>query len=108
MSANQRADKGLLNMKLTLDQIKQKPPVFAGVALTAESIQAARQFYVDLDQRSIAKAISGELRVKDLESYIEWKQESIARSTGENVEVSFTLLQKAHTIQTGECVALLP
>lgn len=95
-------------MTMTLDQLKQRPPIFAGTALTIESIQAARQWYNENAQKCIDDAISGKTRVNDLESYIEFRQRSIKDLERDDVSISFALLQKAHYIQTGECVALLP
>jgi len=75
---------------------------FAGVELTPESVQAARQWYHDN-----AKAIIAESGDRD--GFWQRAADSaltIGKPGGERVSVAF--LQKAHFIQTGESIALLP
>jgi hypothetical protein len=84
-----------------------KNPVFAGVELTAETIAATRQWFADNAQGCIDEAVSGVVRVNDLASYIEWRREQIADSLAGKGDHTFTFLQRAHTLQTGECIAFL-
>jgi hypothetical protein len=48
------------------------------------------------------------VRVNDRESYFSWRREQIEEAHAGKLDHSFTFLQRAHTIQTGECIALLP
>lgn len=78
------------------------------VALTNESIQAARQWFHDNALACIAEVESGEVNVNDLEKFREWKTESAADVLAGKCDHTLAFLQRAHYIQTGECVALLP
>ncbi len=82
-------------------------PHFAGDVLTSESIAAARQWYADNFRAMLADAESGRVSVNDLASYRAWC-ERCAEQALTSDRLSFALLQRAHYIQTGKCVALLP
>jgi hypothetical protein len=79
---------------------------FAGIEITAESIQATRQWFADNAQACIDEAVSGEVRVNDLESYIEWNKQRIVDALAGKGDYTFTFAQRAHYIQTGECLPL--
>ncbi len=81
---------------------------FNGVTLTSETILATRQWFADNDQACIDEAVSGQVRVNDLPSFIEWKKQSIADGLVGKWDHTFAFLQRAYFIQTGESVALLP
>lgn len=88
---------------------------FAGVELTAESIRAAHLWFAENARACIAEMARGEVRVNDPEGYRAWREENakLHEACANDPEmakehVSFALLQRAHTIQTGECIALLP
>ncbi len=81
---------------------------FNGVTLTTETIQATRQWFADNDQACIDEVVSGQVRVNDLPSLIEWKEQSIADGLAGKWDHTFAFLQRAYYIQTGESVALLP
>ena len=80
---------------------------FAGDILTAESIAAARQWYADNFRVMQADAESGRVTVNNLANYRAWC-ERCAEQALTSERLSFALLQRAHYIQTGKCVALLP
>jgi hypothetical protein len=82
--------------------------MFAGVALTQETIQQTRQWFADNSLACIAEAVSGDVRVNDLPSYIAWRNEQHAEALAGKHDHTFTFLQRAHTLQTGECIAMLP
>lgn len=82
-------------------------PRFAGVELTAETIQRTREHFADISRRCIEGARSGEMRVNDLPRYIAWQEQCIADSLAGKSDHTFTFLQRAHYLQTGECVPLL-
>lgn len=76
--------------------------------LTAESIQAARNEMAANDLACIAEVKKGKVKVSDPEAYFAWcRERHDATLRGEN-DHTFTLLQRAHYIQTGEMRALLP
>lgn len=81
---------------------------FNGVELTAESMQATRQWFADNSQACIEAALSGEDRVNDLDGYVAWRRQAIADSLAGKGDHTVAFLQRAYFIQTGESVALLP
>jgi hypothetical protein len=82
-------------------------PRFAGVDLTPETMQATREWYAENARQCIAEAESGAVRVNDLPSYVAWREQAIADSLAGKGDHTFAFLQRAHFIQTGECVPLL-
>ncbi len=78
------------------------------VKLTQESILAARQQMIDNCHACVDEVKRGDVRVNDPESYFKWKNESAASIAAGGADHTFTLLQRAHFIQTGVCVPLLP
>lgn len=90
---------------------------FNGVEITQETIVRTRQHFADLCHSCIASAIEygsipkyqlpeGNFFVNDLLRYkIRENQKALDFIEGKN-DNSFTFWQRAHWIQTGECVAL--
>lgn len=76
--------------------------------LTAESIQAARQYFADNELACIKEVCSGKVRVNDIDDYFTWCLQRRADYLAGRNDHTFTLLQYAHYIQTGEMRALLP
>lgn len=83
--------------------------------LTSESIAAARQWFADnsLACARLARARGSVLQedefyVNNLERYRANKLANAQASLAGEYDHTFAFLQKAHYIQTGECVALLP
>jgi len=56
---------------------------------------------------SINEATSGKVFVNDLSSYTAWQNEMMADDLAGKQDHTFTFLQRALWIQTGECVPLL-
>lgn len=84
-------------------------PRFNGVELTPETILRTRHHFADISRQCIEAARSGEDRVNDLPGYIAWREAAIADIMDESdTRFSVTFLQRAHYLQTGESVALLP
>lgn len=81
---------------------------FAGIELTEESIQKAREWFADNAQGCIDEVLSGKVKVNDPESYFAWRREQISDAMEGRNDHTLTFLQRAHYIQTGECIALLP
>lgn len=76
--------------------------------LTQESIQAARQWFADNALACIAEAREGAVKVNDPEAYyLECRQRHEDALAGK-YDHTFTFVQRAHFIQTGEMRALLP
>lgn len=76
--------------------------------LSNESVIATRQWFADNAKACIDEALSSDIRVNDLESYIEWQRELATAAMLGYHDHTFTFRQRAWFIQTGECVALLP
>ena len=81
---------------------------FNGVTLTTETIQSTRQWFADNAQACIDEAVSGDVKVNDLIGYIERQEQRIDECLSGVWDQTFTFLQRAYYIQTGESVALLP
>lgn len=81
---------------------------FAGTKITQESILKAREWFADNCDACIEEATSGAVFVNDLPSYILWREKQKAEVLAGKHDHTFTFMQKAHYIQTGESVALLP
>lgn len=77
------------------------------VTLTPETIEKTRQYYADNAKACIAEAVSGEVRVNDLPRYIIWCEQRAADSLAGKSDHTFTFIQMAWYIQSGECVGLL-
>lgn len=80
---------------------------FNGVELTQETITTTRQWFADNCQACINDAISGAQKVNDLVYYVNKKTEHKADALSGKWDHTFSFLQRAHFVQTGECVALL-
>ena len=78
------------------------------VELTASTIREARQWYADNAVACIDEAESGAVKVNDLESYRAWRLECAADSLAGKSDHTLAFIQRALSIQTGECVAILP
>lgn len=81
---------------------------FSGVELTDESIQKAREWFRDNALACIEEVRSGEVKVNDPEEYFAWCNERAKNAMEGKSDHTFAFMQRAHFIQTGECVALLP
>jgi hypothetical protein len=72
-----------------------------------QALKAARNYYIELAQLCIDDANKGILLVNDLPKFIAWQEQAIeAFKEGKN-DHTFTMRQRVHYIQTGDCVALL-
>lgn len=84
--------------------------IFNGVEITQESVIATRQHFADISQRRIDEALDGtsppasHVNIGDYVIMLE--QQKAADLAGAN-DHTFTFVQRAYWIQTGECVALL-
>jgi hypothetical protein len=79
---------------------------FAGVKITEESMQKAREWFADNAQACIDEVRNGNVIVNDPETYYEWCEERKRDAAEGRIDHTFTFLQRAHFIQTGECVPL--
>ena len=77
------------------------------LGITGCTILATRNWYADNAQGCIDEAVSGEVRVNDLATYIEWRKSHILASLIGLSDHTVAFLQMAVYIQTGECVPLL-
>lgn len=75
--------------------------------LTPETVAKAEQWFIDNALGCIAEAESGEVYVNDFESYKAWQMAIVKEYTDKTYRPTFTFLQRAWYIQTGESVAFL-
>ncbi|MCP3681518.1 MAG: hypothetical protein GY861_02415 [bacterium] len=76
------------------------------VQLTEDTITATCQWYADNAQGCIDEVLSGDVKVNDMESYIEEKIKSKAMYLSRKFEIGLWFYQKALYIQTGKSVPL--
>ena len=76
--------------------------------ITKETITKTRQWFIDNTQGCIDEAVSGQVRVNDLENYVESMLKRMEDVEAGEWDYTFTFQQRAFYIQTGECHALLP
>ena len=76
--------------------------------ITKETIIKTRQWFIDNTQGCIDEAMSGQVRVNDLNSYVESMLKRMDDIEAGGWDHTFTFQQRAVYIQTGECHALLP
>ncbi len=84
---------------------------FNGVEITKESILACRQWFIDNQQDCIEGALDGTLGLANhvnVSEYVEQCKIKQQEYLIGGIDHTFTFIQRAHYIQTGECVALLP
>ena len=81
---------------------------FAGVELTEESMQKTREWFADNAQGCIDEVVSGDVRVNDPETYFQMCETRKEDAIAGRYDNTLAFLQRAHYIQTGECIALLP
>ena len=77
------------------------------LGITGCTILATRNWYAENAQLCIDEAVSGEVRVNDLDTYIEWRKSNIVASLIGLLDHTVAFLQMAVYIQTGESVPLL-
>jgi hypothetical protein len=75
--------------------------------LTPESILAARRWFAENALACIAEVESGRVHVNDPASYFVWRRQQHDEALAGAYDHTLTFLQRAHHIQTGECVPLL-
>jgi len=78
------------------------------MTLTPETIQATRQWFADNAAACIAEVEAGRVWVNDPARYFAHQRQAAADSLAGKYDHTFTFLQRAHYIQTGECVPFLP
>lgn len=79
---------------------------FNGTELTPETILATRKHFYDICMGCIKEAKSGEVFVNNLEKYISSQLEKSERYMTGGGDRTFTFLQRAYWIQTGEMLPL--
>lgn len=81
--------------------------IFANVEITPETIQRTREHFAELGRACIDDAQSGAVPVSNMESFLAWQEGMIAGYLAGDSDHTFTFMQRAHWIQTGECLPLL-
>jgi NOL1/NOP2/fmu family ribosome biogenesis protein len=80
---------------------------FNGVELTNETIQKTRKWFSDNAIACIEEVKNGKVMVNDQNSYFEMRNKQAKEYIEGKHAITFTFLQRAYFIQTGESVALL-
>lgn len=81
---------------------------FNNVELTEETILKARRWFADNARECANEARDGTVRVNDLPAYLVSCGKREAEAVAGEYDQTFTFMQRAYYIQTGESVALLP
>ena len=84
---------------------------FNGVTITQESIIACRKWFADNVDACVREAEDGTAPLAShypIELYREKMAERKEAALAGEFDHTFTFMQRAHYMQTGECVALLP
>jgi len=81
---------------------------FAGVTITPETVQLTREHFAALYNACASECQSGGITVNDPALYIDRCNRNAAQALSGRFDTSFTFMQRAHYLQTGDCVALLP
>lgn len=85
--------------------------IFNGVEITQESIIATRQHFADSYQKCIDGALDGTKMPAshvNIQKYVSDLEERKRAMLAGEMQDTFTFIQRAHWIQTGESIALLP
>ena len=79
----------------------------AAVSAT-DTINATRQWFADSAQACVNEAISGQVKVNDLDKYVQDQKRRMAEYLNGTWDHTLAFQQKATFIQTGECHPILP
>jgi hypothetical protein len=84
---------------------------FNNIELTEQSMQSARQYFADNALACIEEVKNGSIVLPSHtsnESYFTWCMQRHDDFLAGKNDHTFTFLQYAYFLQTGECIALLP
>lgn len=79
-----------------------------GVVSTTDTINATRQWFADNAQACINEAVSGQVRVNNLASYVADQTQRIQDCLAGNWDHTLAFQQRVVYVQTGVCHAILP
>jgi hypothetical protein len=80
---------------------------FNNTEITTETIKQTRNHFAKISENCIQGAINKEFHVNDLDRYIIWKTNSKKDYLSGKSDHTFTFLQYAYFLQTGESIPLL-
>lgn len=81
---------------------------FNNTYLTEQTLIKTDKHFADICQGCIDEVLSGEQKVNDTNVYISNNKEQKEKYLKGSNRNNLTYLQRAYSIQTGECIALLP
>lgn len=81
---------------------------FANVDITDATIMATRKWFADNQTACMNEVVSGQVKVNNIKSYFEYCRQSAQDALDGKWDHTFAFMQRAHTIQTGECIPFLP
>jgi hypothetical protein len=80
---------------------------FNNTELTESTIISTRNHFAQISENCIQGALTNEFHVNDVDQYVSWKSKSKQDYLDEKSDHTFTFLQYAYFLQTGQMVALL-
>ena len=81
---------------------------FNNEELQTEFILTTREIFAEIARQCIEEANSGQIKVNNLTSHNEWREEQIAACLKGEYDHTISHLQYAYYLQTGKEIALLP
>jgi hypothetical protein len=82
--------------------------MYAGVVITPETVVLTRKHFADNQRECTRAAQSGEMYVNDLDRYVKRTEETISHIESGGWDHTLTFIQRAHWLQTGIDIPLLP
>lgn len=82
--------------------------IFNGVVITKESLDKAREQFIAGLQAQMDDVRTGKVKVNNKEKHLQWLMDSELDYEAGMYDSGFTMLQRAHYIQTGKSVAMFP
>lgn len=102
------SDDELLNELLSDSVVIEQQEVVPQTTTKEQAVVAARQWFADNAQACIDEAISGQVRVNNLASYVADQTQRIQDCLAGNWDHTLAFQQRVVYVQTGVCHAILP
>lgn len=102
------SDDELMNELLSDSVVIEQQEVAPQTITKEQAVIAARQWFADNAQACINEATSGQVKVNDLDKYVQDQKLSMAEYLNGTWDHTLAFQQRATFIQTGECHPILP
>lgn len=80
---------------------------FNNIEISEDTILLTRKYFADIQLGCIKDAKQGLVKVNDLDKYTKQREQSYVEYLNGCWDHTFTFIQRAYYIQTGECIPLL-